>query len=394
MNNFENELLNDLLNKYENSKLSKEGTKNNRNIKLTTKDKCLKTYIGLDSYKYVEENNAIIKKLEEKGFIKTYFNNDTFEYLILNLENVDSIYDYLKRDKPKDELENIKKILNSYKFSNFLNDFIEYSLTYINSKYSYPKIYFKDSKELDLILKSFSYIFSLEEGIKKRDFSVKYLKDSKLFESIENKIIKIINDFDEFDYLNDEDVLANYGIIKNSSYALIKNGIKFKINNQIINLNDLKFEFSLSDEMIKNLEILNINSNKIITVENLTSFYSLNEEDSTIIYLAGFHNHTKAALLKKIYEKYPNLTYYHFSDIDVGGFLIFMNLKNKTKIPFIPYKMSINELINNKNNLKTLTENDKKRLLKLKENKEFNVFKDVIDYMLLNNCKLEQEILD
>ncbi len=71
-----------------------------------------------------------------------------------------------------------------------------------------------------------------------------------------------------------------------------------------------------------------------------------------------------------------------------------MNLKEKTKIPFILYKMSIEELKNNKNNLKTLTQNDIHRLELLKNDLKFSMFKDVIEYMLLNNVKLEQEILD
>lgn len=108
-------------------------------------------------------------------------------------------------------------------------------------------------------------------------------------------------------------------------------------------------------------------NNLQVSKEEITD-YALNEKDALIIYLAGFRNHTKQHLLTKIYNKYSDLEYYHFGDIDVGGFLIFSNLKEKTGIPFIPYKMGINELQNNKERLKKLTENDKKRLLKLAEN--------------------------
>ena len=95
----------------------------------------------------------------------------------------------------------------------------------------------------------------------------------------------------------------------------------------------------------------------------------------------------------KVYEKYPKAQYFHFGDIDAGGFLIFNNLIEKTGIPFIPYRMSVNELKQN-HNLKQLTENDKKRLKGLLLDSRFALFKDVIEYMLDNNVKLEQEILD
>lgn len=151
---------------------------------------------------------------------------------------------------------------------------------------------------------------------------------------------------------------------------------------------------SLSDEMIKSLILLDSNVTKVITVENLTSFYSLNDKDAVIIYLAGFHNHTKHDLLLKIYNKFPNAEYLHFSDIDAGGFLIFNNLVEKTMIPFKPYRMGIEELQGNLDKAKKLTENDKRRLNKMLMDERFVLFFNVIKFMLESNVKLEQEVLD
>jgi len=394
MTQFEKNLINKLLDKYENSKLSKGGTINNRKIKLTTKDDVLNSYNGYDSFKYANDNDLIIRKLEELGYIFAYFENDSFKSLELNIKKIDELYEYIGRDKPSEELSKVKEVLSNYKFNNFLDNFLDYIKTFIEEKYDYPKSYFNDAKQLQLLLETFKNMFLLNSEMKKRDFSVKYLGDSKLFESIQGKIIKIIKNFDNNEYDNDDDVLAEYNIIKNSSYALVKNNLILSINKSIINLNDLGFELSLSDEMIDSLIINDCNVTKVITVENLTTFYGLDDKDAVIIYLAGFHNHTKQKLLLKIYEKFPEANYYHFSDIDAGGFLIYNNLKNKTQIPFKPYRMDINELVNNKDSLKCLTENDRKRLEKMLTEKDFEVFYNTINYMLENNVKLEQEILD
>lgn len=345
MNTFEKILLNKLLDKYESSKLSKGGTAVSRSIKLTPKDDVLSSYTASDSYKYADENDAIIKRLEAKGFIKAEWNYDTFKSLTLNIANVDSIYDYLNRDKPSDELNRIKEVLSQYEFDGFINDFIDYVSDYIKTKYDYPKSYFVDSKQLKLLLDIFTQLLKLEEDMKKRDFSVKYLGDSKLFESVQGKVIKIIKDFDSNSYDSDEEVLAAYNIVKNTSYAIVKNKLIFKLNDCIIDLDKLGFEYLLSDEMIRSLEIIDSNVTKVITVENLTSFYALDDKEAVIVYLAGFHNHTKQELLKKIYSKYLNAEYLHFSDIDAGGFWIYQKLKEKTGIPFIPYRMSVKELI-------------------------------------------------
>lgn len=394
MNVFEKNLLNKLLDRYESSKLSKGGTIVSRSIKLTTKDDVLSSYTANDSYKYADENDAIIKRLESRGFIKAEWYYDTFKSLVLVVENVDSLYDYLNRDKPANELNRIREVLSKYKFDGFVGDFIDYVDEYIDVKYDYPKSYFNDSKQLDQILNVFVNLFKLENDTKKRDFSVKYLGDSKLFESLQGKIIKIIKDFDSIEYDTDEEILAAYNIVKNTSYALLKNKLVFKLNRCVIDLDELGFEYSLSDEMINQLEIIDSNVTKVITVENLTSFYSLSDENALIIYLAGFHNHTKQLLLKKIFSIYPNAEYLHFSDIDAGGFWIYHTLKDKTGIPFVPYRMTVEELIDNKSNLKKLTENDKMRLTKMLTDDRFALFKATIEYMLNNNVKLEQEILD
>ncbi len=392
--NFEKNILNKLLDKYEKSKLSKGGTAVNRSIKLTTNDDVLSSYTSFDSYKHSDDNDAVIKKLESQGFIIAEFNNDTFKSLVLNVNNVDYIYDYLKRNKPSDELDKIRKVIAKYHYDNFMDMFLEYISSYMDEKYEYPKSYFNNSEQLDLLLNIFTKLFELTNEIKKRDFSVKYLGDSKLFESVQGKVIKIIKDFDGNDYDSDEDVLTLYNIVKNSSYAMVKNNLVLKINNSIISLNDLGYELSLSDEMIDDLLLLDSEVSKVITVENLTSFYSIKDKDAVIIYLAGFHNHTKQSLLLKIYEKYPNAEYLHFSDIDAGGFLIFNNLVEKTKIPFKPFRMNVAEIESNIGNLKHLTDNDKKRLSKMLNDSRFELFYEVINYMLEKNVKLEQEILD
>lgn len=393
MGAFGKDLLNGLLDKYEHSVLSK-GKSSNRKIKFTTSDKLFDSYVGPDSYKYADEYNDIVLELKNLKFIDVEYEFETIKAVYLKIDNVDAIYDYLGRDNPKNELGRVKKVLSKYKFNNFVDDFINYVVDYINLKQEYPKHYFQDAKQLDLLLKTFTKLFMIDEDIKKRDFSARYLGDSKVFETIEHRIVRIIRDFDSNEYLTDEDVLAAYNIVRNTSYAIIKNKLVFKLNGYVIDLNKLGYEYLLSDNMIKKLEIVKSNITKVITVENLTSFYSLDDKDALIIYLAGFHNHTKQELLKKIYSIYPEAKYYHFGDIDAGGFWIFQTLREKTNINFTPYRMCKDELISHKDNLKPLTKNDKMRLSKMKDDNRFNFFTDTINYMLENNIKLEQEVLD
>lgn len=394
MNSYSLDILNSLINKYEHSKLSKEGVKVNKKIKLTTKDKVLANYNIVDSFKYRSEIEFSLNELKNKDYINIIYNRGILDSVILNLAKLNDIYKEVNRESPIIIKEECLKILNDYNSSNnIINNFIDYSKDYIINKYILPKEYFSNKDELLLILNTLNNLFNLKEEMLLRDFSSKYLGDSKKFNSIKNRIINIIKNFSDKEYLDNIDILEEYNIYNPNKYVLIKNELKFKINNTIIDLFDFNFEFNLNEKMVDKLVILNEDIKNIITIENLTTFYSI-KWPGLVIYLGGFCNKMREKLLNKLYLKFPNSNYYHYGDIDVGGIKIYYDLIKRTNINFIPYQMSIKELNDNKELLKELTKNDILNLNKMKDDIKYIKFKDVICYMLENNIKLEQEILD
>ncbi len=56
--------------------------------------------------------------------------------------------------------------------------------------------------------------------------------------------------------------------------------------------------------------------------------------------------------------------------------------------------MNVAEKEQNRDHLKLCTENDMDRLRKMRKDDDFREFHSVIDYMLKNGVKLEQEVLD
>ena len=397
MADFGKDILNKLLNTYENSKLSKQGCKKRISIKLTLKDKELSSYTARDSYNYRDRNDAILAEYERYGFICVVKDKDgDFEALILNVDAVEAIYQYLGRKNPNIELNAIIAIFNEQKYSGFIADFVNHCLDWIANKFSYPKQYFDSAEQLKQILKALNAMMILQTETRYRDFSVKVYSDSKVFEEIKRRVAKIVYDFDKncsVGELNEDsiaDILAEYNLVQNTTYAIIKGDVKISLNEENIDLRKLGTEFCLSDTMIEKLKICSMGVSKILTVENLTSFYQFDDEQFLVIYLGGFHNHTKRLLIKKVHEFAPNIEYCHYGDIDAGGIYILKHLRRKTAIDFKAYRMDIASLEANKCYWKKLTENDRKRLEKLKDVE----FEPLINYMLENNCKLEQESMD
>lgn len=397
MSDFGKKILNRLLDKYENSVISKKGSNRNIKITLNLKDKELSTYVCKDSYNYRDANDAILALYQQKGFIfveKDQYGD--FKSLSLNIAKIDSVYDFLRRKNPAEELCKICNVLDGEKSQGVIGNFVSYCNKWISQKYSFPKLYFDSCEQLVDILLGIKEIQMLDKETKFRDFSVKVYGDSKKFEKLKSKIAKIFYDFDEECIVDDFDaeavleIFSEKNLVRNTSYAIIKGDITFDLKGVIINLNQLGYEYCLSDEMIHDLRFIKTDAKKVITVENLTTFYDFSEKGYIVLYLGGFHNYTKRMLIKKLQESYPELKFYHFGDIDAGGIYILRHLISKTGIEFVPYKMDVDTLVVNKEHWKKLTDNDIIRLKKIDDDE----FSELINFMLEHNCKLEQEAVE
>ena len=251
----------------------------------------------------------------------------------------------------------------------------------------YLKVY--DENDLENVMKILKGMIDQKDEISFRRFSEKVLGDTKKLDKYKNKIVHIIKDFYDDTLDNENDIFGAFYIRKNPAYVYLKGNAILQINGQIINLNEMHYYFVLPSICIKDLKIKRIDAKQVMTIENLTSFHDVSLKDTFYIFTNGFHNHAIEAFLKCLYDFLgESVHYFHFGDIDAGGFHIYESLIKKTQIPFQMYKMNIEMFKKYKDYTKPLTQNDRKRLLSFKENQN-----ELIDYMLKNNVKLEQEII-
>ena len=388
INRYEKEIINKLLDKYEKSKSFTGENKVNQSFSVKVSSLFTK-YRDHSNYEVFQGVNEAVDILVRKSFVIAKVNSaNVYNNIVLNVGALEEIYNYTGRTPKKEINKSVMELLENYKERNeVLDRYCEAQLERINS--NRPIQWFNDDlTDLENILISVDALLKLDKETFMRDFSVRVFKDSKVFEGIYSKVINLLYEYGDFP--EKEQVLGNLNIIKNPTYINFKGAGSITIKGQRIDLTGISSDIAISSIILSDIDKIEVVGKAVITIENLTSFHTFKNKDMFAIYLGGYHNSLRREFIKKMYQQNPKVDYFHFGDIDAGGFYILEHLKQQTGVAFKPYKMDIETLQAYSKYTKQLTESDRDRLLKLMNSQYGNV----IEYMLQNNCKLEQEAIN
>ena len=314
----------------------------------------------------------------------------------LNTNSINEIYSVLKREDITVKRNREIKMYTQYMgVHDIMDAFCKSQVERLND--------YKDAKYTsDIainILKLLKYVLGNNSDIMERELSVAVLGDTKLFEkSYKSRICSIIEEYGELELdlsildkkEKEKAILEEYQVFSNPSYIFFKGNVDiYYVDGNSISVTPDN-PIAILSEAIARIEMIKVNSNRIVTVENLTSYNRINDNKSTFIYLSGYHNTAKQRFLKKRAENNGGVSWFHFGDIDPDGYYILKNLVEKTGIAFVPLYMDVQQLINCKQYCKPLEKND---MVKANSLLKFHFYDEVMEFMLANNCKLEQEII-
>lgn len=312
-------------------------------------------------------------------------------------DKVMDYYELLQRKRKKDIVQEQMTFFEEWgeKGNSLIASFCKEQLERIGAGKS-PTYTLEVSEKILQILK---FILENTEELLERELSVLLLADSKAFEErYRNKICKILSTYLDFseklvgvDDAREQEkvILEEFKIYANPSYVYLKGEITLCLEDgKSIQIDSAPM--ALSSDLLKKLVSITIEGENVVTVENLTSFHRVNDGNCAYIYLAGYHNSEKQALLRRINKENPKKRWFHFGDIDPDGFYILEHLRKGTGIDFAPLLMNVNELKKYAQYCKALSEKDRVKAenLILKGR-----YVETLQYMLDNNCKLEQEMI-
>ncbi len=388
MKKYNADILNKLIDKFERSKSFLGQNTIGQSFTIKPTDICSK-YMDESEYENFKAVNDSIAELQSLGFVLPKFQrNGVCVSIKLCTEVIDKIYIYLMRTPKMFVYAQLQELLNAYKSRNgILSAYCEEQLSRLSENKTVK--YFDDSvDEYKLILKALSEVLDVKTETYQRDFSVKVFGDSKIFEKIKPKVISILYEYGDFP--EKETVLEDLNIIRNPGHVYFKGNGRIVLKDQTVEFSKFNGDIAVSSSLLSQIDRIEALGDVVMTIENLTTFNSFNDKKVFAIYLGGYHNADRRAFIRKIHEQNPKKVFLHFGDIDAGGFHILLHLCNRTGVNFKPYHMDIDTLKQYSAYTKPLTDGDRKRLQNLLQSD----FAEVIQYMLDNNCKLEQEAVD
>lgn len=397
MNKYEIKIVNALLKKYYKRKAIHKDTEINRRIDLPA-TKILKDYsdynVNLNEKELV--NKAIIS-LEEYGFItvsKLKLSED-FEKIYLCVDNVESLEEYAAKNLdiiPRSfAVDDLKSIIKKYRNK---GEIVNYYIDELENTIQNRSIRLDVMKEED-ILKIITFLENNKEFLYIREVSMLIFGDSKYLENYrKTQVCSILYSYyvkNGEDVFREENLLERFNVYDIDQEICIKGPVLIGFENKTIDIDGLTGGVSFSIKDIDKIKRIVVNSDRIMTIENKTSFLRMNQGDC-YIYLGGFATKPQVTFIKKLIENNPDKRYLHFGDIDAGGFWIHKKLCEQTNMKFDLFCMDKKTLQNDnyKDYVKSLTENDVVRLTNLKDNSEYQ---ECIEWILKNNFKLEQEIV-
>lgn len=404
-------ILNRLLDKYERSKLYLgEGSIKRRVLLKMNKREFPEYDVEISDIR--ELINSTVKELSEKYILDfawlKYEKNNIIEKVWLRMDNIEGAYREAARTPKSIRTDTVLKLVRDYRKhikAAWILSFLRDAESRIAASKSLSPSLPDDEKSARAVLDALKAIDDKgDEECLERIFSIRCFGDSKYFErNIRKKIVGIVYKYfilnnSNSEILSDDEILAQIGIVKSAEQIEFCGGVIGLLYDRPVDFSVFKNGSCINSQTAKDIEITDLKSvKKVLFIENKANYSDYiskkRTEEELVVFHGGFYSPVKGLFFKKIYEagKRGKTDFYHWSDIDLGGFRIFNRLKSEIIPGLKPLNMDREAFLSKKEYWMSFDEKYGAALYEMLGKKEFSEFYDVIELMLNVRSRLEQE---
>ncbi len=407
-------VLDTLLNRYEKSKAFATGIFSKRILIHMEKEKFLESHMENPDEKC--HFLSAVRELKSEGKIDyswvKYEEGNLIDkiWLIPEEKAIDSCYRSLGRVSKRDRVDRLTEQIQFYRDraeeESVLGHFLDEMLGELSDVRKIPRFFTDDEQLNEDILKCLLYIEENHDEVMERILSSRLYGDSKYFErNVKGKVISVLKHWkkgEEEDIPEDQEFLGEKGIVRWPEIMEFTGKIKVIMNNgSLIDYRTQKYGAYINSNTIKQVKEVVLEEIRQITfIENKANYiwYLSHEkkEEELVVFHGGCYSPVKGLWFQKIYEGSrrgnKSVRYFHWSDIDIGGFRIFRRLKESIVPELKPYKMDRDVLTEFREcALRIETSSYREKLKTMSHDPAYGEFWNVIERMLEWDIRLEQE---
>ena len=397
----EKALINALLDKYERSSAYKNGTAPERRVMLSLAGNKRSDFPAYDIEDYHKRQaiNEAVTALSRQGIVSFEWlrgeENHILQCVWLNSESIDEAYRYVDRTSVKEQITAVIRELDRERAlidAEWIALYYVQTAEYLRKKLRFPATLPKSETERMPLYQMLRLINSASlVSVTERVFSEKCFGDSKYFENhLKSILLSVLRKY--VGDMSDAELLQFVGISRYPETLELRGDI-------LVNGNEMRaFEkgFCLYSNEIGQARIkLPANLKRIITIENRANYFAYRQsEDELAVYHGGQYSPAKKALFRKLAEALPKgCAWYHWGDIDFGGFSMLLRLRREI-LPLVqPYRMNREELIRYRDYTRTFADDYAERLQRLSCQEQLSDCRECLEYMQEHRVKLEQEAM-
>ena len=409
--NYKKLILNRLLDKYERSSAYRSGQASGRRIFLNLCSDEFPEY-DIENTQTKEIINSVVIDLAQEGLIgfewMRFEKNNIIQRIWLKLDSLEKSYRYADRIPKRERVKNALHKIYEAKArvtSPWIYDYLEEVQTWMEQKLSIPPSFPEEGDLAENLLKALLLIDSRnEDEYLERVFSLRYFNDSKYFEkNLRKRLLGIIRKYWQEEDLQaeewtDDEILALAGIVKTPEYVEFCGSMTAIIRDRKVDFSPLIHGLAINAPTIRELNIKALPGVKrVLFFENKANYvdyvFKKRTDDEFLVYHGGFYSPVKGLFFKKLYDiaRTQNILFFHWGDMDLGGFQIFTRLKKQIIPELKPYRMDVESFIAMKSFWQAFDDKYAKALEKLLNQKDYLDFHDLIRLMLKERARLEQE---
>lgn len=397
-------ILNLLLDRFERSKHYRTTGASNRGVFIRYDQATLPDYWSEAQGQRRDELNAATRLLEAEQVVRVHlgrYSRNEVERVDLNLDALDRAYEMAARTPRRWREETLAAVAESWLLrwpepADWRHRFAE-AVTVAVEQFGRLPAGLRPG-QADLLQDLFRVADALgPDGstyeVSRRIFSQRVLGDSKRFEAIQGRLIRVLHEFWPSPLPEaDHEVLAELGIVENPQHILLAGPVELDGLDVALTGAGLGLPASFVDRCA----VTGLGANRVITIENLTSFHQVVAAlppRTLALYLGGYHNQSRRRLLLKLARAGIN-RFFHWGDIDLGGLRIFVHLQEQTGLQLEPMLMDLQTYRQYASGGLPFAEPYARELAVLLTNRSFEPFWPVIQEMLVRRRRVEQESVD